>query len=104
MHLSSREYWRVRAPFCRRSDRESLSPKDATLLRNFATALTTAMARAGTKRVIVESTAFLFKDSIVPPIYLLGRLLFPGVVANARTMEDILNGVGWTRPWCDLRD
>ena len=78
--------------------RVPIAKKDATLLRNFATALTTAMARAGTKRVIVESTAFLFKDSIVPPTYLLGRLLFPGVVADASAMEDILkrSGLDWT--------
>jgi putative NADH-flavin reductase len=59
------------------------------LLRDFATALTTAMMRAGTKRVIVESTAFLFKDSVIPPTYLFGRLLFPSVVADATGMEQI---------------
>jgi hypothetical protein len=34
------------------------------------------MERAGVGRVIVESVAFLF-NSIIPPAYLLGRLLFP---------------------------
>lgn len=59
------------------------------LLRDFATALTTAMMRTEIKRVIVESTAFLFKDSVIPPTYLVGRLFFPSVVADAAEMEQI---------------
>ena len=39
--------------------------------------------RAGVRRAVVESVAFLFKDSIVPPAYLFGRLFFPTVVAYA---------------------
>jgi uncharacterized protein YbjT (DUF2867 family) len=60
---------------------------DANLLRSFAIALTAAMQRAGVRRVVVVSTAFLFRDSIVPPTYLLGRLFFPGVVVDAAGME-----------------
>jgi hypothetical protein len=56
------------------------------------------MQRTGVRRVVVVSTAFLFKDSIVPPAYLFGRLLFPGVVLDASAMERIFVGSGldWT--------
>src|SRR5216684_3385699 len=54
-----------------------VSKADANLLRQFGGALTSAMPQAGVKRVVVESVAFLFKDSIIPPAYLLGRLLYP---------------------------
>jgi putative NADH-flavin reductase len=56
------------------------------------------MPRAGVSRVIVESAAFLFKDSIIPPTYILGRLLFPGIVADSWAMEEIFerSGLDWT--------
>ena len=46
----------------------------------------------------MESSAFLFKDSVFPPTYLLGRLLFPSVVADASAMEQIImcSGLNWT--------
>jgi putative NADH-flavin reductase len=53
-----------------------VSKADANLLHQFAVALTSAMRHGGVRRVVVESVAFLFKDSIVPPAYLLGRLFF----------------------------
>src|SRR6266581_1264538 len=75
-----------------------VSKADANLLEQFGRALTTAMPRAGVRRVIVESVAFLFKDSIVPPAYLLGRLLFPTIVADASAMEKLFqeSGLDWT--------
>jgi putative NADH-flavin reductase len=78
--------------------RVPVSKTDACLLRNFAVALTTAMTDAGVRRVVVVSTAFLFKDSIVPPTYLVGRLLFPGVVKDASAMEQIffMSDLDWT--------
>jgi putative NADH-flavin reductase len=78
--------------------RVPISKDDANLLRNFATALTTAMHQANVRRAVIVSTAFLFKDSIVPPTYLLGRLLFPGVVIDASAMEQIVmqSGLDWT--------
>jgi len=78
--------------------RVPIAKADHNLLREFATALTTAAGRVPVKRVIVESTAFLFKDSLLPPTYILGRLLFPGVVADASAMEQILmnSGLPWT--------
>jgi putative NADH-flavin reductase len=78
--------------------RVPIAKSDSNLLRDFASALTTAMQRTGVRRVVVVSTAFLFKDSIVPPAYLFGRLLFPGVVLDASAMERIFVGSGldWT--------
>jgi putative NADH-flavin reductase len=78
--------------------RVPIAKSDANLLRNFATALTTAMHDAGVRRAVIVSTAFLFKDSIVPPTYLFGRLLFPGVVIDATAMEQIVmeSGLDWT--------
>ena len=66
-----------------------VSKADAHLLEQFATALTSAMLQAGVRRAVVESVAFLFKDSIIPPAYILGKLLFPGIVADASAMEEI---------------
>ena len=78
--------------------RVPISKGDANLLRQFAVALATAMPRAGVRRVVLESVAFLFKDAIIPPAYLLGRLFFPGVVADASGMEKVLekSGLDWT--------
>jgi putative NADH-flavin reductase len=59
------------------------SKADANLLRHFAVALTSAMLNVGIRRVVVVSTAFLFKDSIISPTYLVGRLFFPDIVADA---------------------
>jgi putative NADH-flavin reductase len=47
--------------------RQPISKADSELLRNFAISLTGAMRRVGVKRVVAVSTAFLFKDSILPP-------------------------------------
>jgi putative NADH-flavin reductase len=71
---------------------------DATLLQRFATALTGGMLQAGIRRVVVESTAFLFKDSMIPPTHLFGRLFFPDVVRDAYEMEEIFrkSGLDWT--------
>src|SRR6266705_1365412 len=78
--------------------RVSVSTAEANLLERFAVTLTSAMQHAGVRRVIVESVAFLFKDSIVPPAYLLGRLLFPRTVADASAMERVFekSALDWT--------
>jgi putative NADH-flavin reductase len=75
-----------------------LSKADAHLLHRFATALTTAMEQTTVRRVVVESVAFLFKDSIIPPAYLLGRLLFPTIVADSAAMEGVFerSALEWT--------
>jgi putative NADH-flavin reductase len=74
------------------------SKTDENLLQRFAIALTKAMADAMVSRVVVETTAFLFRDSIVPPAFLLGRLLFPSIVADASAMERAFqqSGLEWT--------
>lgn len=74
--------------------RVPIAKEDIHLLRDFAAALTNAMKQGGVQRAVVVSTAFLFKDSLMPPVYLLGRLLFPGVVSDATDMERILSGSG----------
>ena len=78
--------------------RVPVSKADAHLLQQFAVALTSAMQHVGVRRVVVESVAFLFRDSIVPPTYLLGRLLFPGIVADASAMERVFgeSELDWT--------
>ena len=78
--------------------RVPVSRADAHLLQQFAVALTSAMVHAGVRRVVVESVAFLFRDSIVPPAYLLGRLLFPRTVADASAMERVFaeSDLDWT--------
>jgi putative NADH-flavin reductase len=70
--------------------RVPIAKTDAHLLRDFSVALTDAMTRTGVRRGLVVSTAFLFKDAIFPPAHLVGRLFFPGVVADATDMEDVL--------------
>jgi len=71
---------------------------DAHLLQQFAAALTTAMENTKVRRVVIESVAFLFKDAIIPPAYLLGRLLFPSIVADSAAMERTFyrTGLDWT--------
>ncbi len=78
--------------------RVPVAKADHHLLRDFATALCTAMQRAATKRAVIVSTAFLFKDSILPPTYLVGRLFFPSVVTDAAGMEEIVrtSKLDWT--------
>jgi putative NADH-flavin reductase len=78
--------------------RVPISKEDSNLLERFARALTAAMPAAGVRRVVVESVAFLFKDSILPPAYLLGRLLFPKTVADTAAMERIFadTDLDWT--------
>jgi putative NADH-flavin reductase len=78
--------------------RVPIAKSDANLLQIFASALTTAMQQANVRRAVIVSTAFLFKDSIVPPTYLFGRLFFPSVVIDAAAMERIItqSGLDWT--------
>ena len=75
-----------------------IAKSDANLLRDFAASLTRAMQQASVGRVVVVSTAFLFKDAILPPAHLFGRLFFPGVVKDATAMEQIISrsGLDWT--------
>jgi putative NADH-flavin reductase len=78
--------------------RAPISNADANLLQRFALALATAMPRAGVRRAVVESVAFLFKDSVIPPAHVLGRLFFSQVVADASAMERTFaeSALDWT--------
>jgi putative NADH-flavin reductase len=78
--------------------RVPVSKADANLLQQFGVALTRAMLQAGVRRVVVESVAFLFKDSLIPPAYLLGRLFFSRTVADASAMERVFakSTLDWT--------
>ncbi len=78
--------------------RVPISKADAHLLEQFASALVSGMQRAKVSRVVIESVAFLFRNAIMPPAYLLGRLFFPGVIADASAMERIVgkSKLDWT--------
>lgn len=78
--------------------RYPVSKAEEDLLRRFAAALTSAMSHARVRRLVVESVAFLFKDSVIPPAYLIGRLFFRVTVADANAMEQIINrsALEWT--------
>jgi putative NADH-flavin reductase len=66
--------------------------------RTFAVALTSAMLRAEVRRLVIVSTGFLFRDSIIPPAYLVGRLFFKHAIADASEMERVVrdSGLDWT--------
>jgi putative NADH-flavin reductase len=78
--------------------RVPIAKTDATLLHRFGVALSDAMKKVGIRRAVIVSTAFLFKDSIIPPTNLVGRLFFPDVVADATEMESLFqkSGLDWT--------
>jgi putative NADH-flavin reductase len=75
-----------------------ISKDDRNLLGNFARALTRAMVARRIQRAVVVSTAFLFKDAIIPPAHLVGRLFFSSVVSDAADMEDVIvsTRLDWT--------
>jgi len=78
--------------------RYPVSKDEEHLLERFAIALTSAMQQTSVRRLAIESTAFLFKDAIIPPAHIVGRLFFPVTVADASAMEEIIgnSGFDWT--------
>jgi putative NADH-flavin reductase len=78
--------------------RVPIAKSDARLLEQFAAVVTGAMHDAKVQRLVIISTAFLFKDSIVPPTYLLGKLFFPSVVTDSAALEKTVQGsaLEWT--------
>jgi putative NADH-flavin reductase len=78
--------------------RVPIAKADSTLLHRFGVALSDAMKKVGLRRAVIVSTAFLFRDSIVPPTNLVGRLFFPDMVADASEMESFFqkSGLEWT--------
>ena len=77
--------------------RVPVSKADAHLVQQFAGALTSAMVETNVRRVVVESVAFLFKDAIFPPAYLLGRLFFRQVVNDTSAMEQVFAEITGSR-------
>jgi putative NADH-flavin reductase len=71
-------------------------PDEPRVRRQFAIALRKAMMQTGVRRVVVVSTAFLFRDSIAP--FLVGRLFFRDAMADASEMEGLVaeGGLDWT--------
>jgi putative NADH-flavin reductase len=78
--------------------RVPITKTDATLLHRFGVALSDAMKMVGMRRAVIVSTAFLFKDSIIPPTNLVGWLFFPDMVEDATEMESFFqkSGLDWT--------
>jgi putative NADH-flavin reductase len=78
--------------------RVPIAKTDATLLHRFGVALSDAMRKVGLRRAVIVSTAFLFRDSILPPTNLVGRLFFPDMVADATEMESLIqkSELDWT--------
>jgi len=78
--------------------RVPIAKADATLHHRFGLALSDAMREVGMRRAVIISTAFLFKDSIIPPTNLVGRLFFRDMVADAAEMESLFlkSGLDWT--------
>jgi len=78
--------------------RPPLAKSESDLLTRFAGVLIRAMQQARVRRTVVESVAFLFKNSWMPPAYLLGRLFFAGTVADASSMERLFleSNLDWT--------
>jgi putative NADH-flavin reductase len=78
--------------------RVPIAKSDEHLLSTFATSLAAAMERSRVRRLVIISSAFLFKDAIFPPAYLLGRLMFPSVVKDTTDLENIVrkSDTDWT--------
>jgi len=78
--------------------RVPIAKTDSTLLHRFGVALSDAMRIVGLRRAVIVSTAFLFRDSIIPPTNLVGRLFFPNMVADATEMESLIqkSELDWT--------
>ena len=70
--------------------RVPIAKTDHDLLQRFAATLTQALKAASVRRVIVVSTAFLFRDALLPPAHLFGRLFFSSIVRDSAEMEAIL--------------
>ena len=78
--------------------RVPIAKGEQDLLTRFAAALTEAAKHTTLRRVLVVSVAFLFKDALFPPAYLLGKLFFPNLVRDAAAMEDRIakSELDWT--------
>jgi len=75
-----------------------ISKKDADLLQRFALALTRAMQQAGVRRVVIESTAFLFKDGRRPTFSV--ACFSRESYAMPAKWKASWPRAGWIGPWC----
>lgn len=68
------------------------------LLSRFSAALISAMGKTQVRRVVLESTSFLFKDAVLPPAHLVGRMFFADRVRDSIAMEDSFrrSSTDWT--------
>lgn len=80
--------------------RAPIAKSDTHLLELFAVVLTGAMQDAKVRRLVIISAAFLFKDSIVPPAYLLGKLLFPSLWRTWQCWKRPYTIVPWSGRLC----
>ncbi|HEV2398015.1 MAG TPA: hypothetical protein VGS27_13795 [Candidatus Sulfotelmatobacter sp.] len=53
---------------------------------------------AGIRRTVVKSTAFLFRDAVLPSAHLVWKLFFATVVADASGMEEVFRTSGLDLP------
>jgi hypothetical protein len=75
-----------------------ISQTDQDRLERFAAVLIPAKLHGTVSRLVIVSTAFLFKDTVLPPAHVLGRFFFPGVVTDPTAMEETIvnSGLDWT--------
>lgn len=61
-------------------------------------ALCSAVQSAGLSRLVIVSSALLFKDAVIPPAALVGRLFFHDVTLAEGEMEQAVtsSGLSWT--------
>jgi putative NADH-flavin reductase len=78
--------------------RPPIAKAESDLLTRFASSLTIAAQQSRVRRAILVSSAFLFKDAILPPANLLGRMFFGKLVVDATEMERIVRSsdLDWT--------
>jgi nucleoside-diphosphate-sugar epimerase len=73
------------------------------LLQQFAASLTPAMIRSGVKRVIVESSAFLFRDSVLPQHTFSESCSFQALWQMSGQWRKFSREVNWIGRWSGLR-
>jgi putative NADH-flavin reductase len=78
--------------------RVPIAKGDYDLLTRFSASLIEAAKHTTLRRVLVVSVAFLFRNVLVPPAYLLGKLFFPSIVRDAANMEEqiVRSELDWT--------
>jgi putative NADH-flavin reductase len=75
-----------------------IGKKDSKIMQRFARDLTASLPPAGVKRVVIQSSAFMFKNAILPPAYIIGRMLYWEFIDDEIGMERIIRDsvLDWT--------